>query len=149
MVILVERKKAPAVKPVYLTEAQRRAIKQAGLLEASNLPALAKGVNALSTNKFISMARQDTIFDTLQSYGLKPYINKMQNIVCPVDSMQDGAALMQDIYTKWGIRSSVVITYEGLTKIYVDPKTPVDQKVALAYAKAVGLPPPNPRKYLA
>jgi hypothetical protein len=149
MVILIEKKRAPNIRPAYLTEARRRSIRQAGLLESSNLPALAKGVSALSTNKFISMARQDTLFDTLQSYGLKPYINKMQNIVCPVDSMQDGAALMQDIYLKFGVRSSVVITYEGLTKIYVDPKTPVDQKVALDYANAVGLPPPNPRKYLA
>jgi hypothetical protein len=149
MVILTEGKKVPVIKPVYLTEAQCKAIKQAGLLEANNLPALVKGVSALSTNKFIPIARQDTIFDTLQSYGLKPYINKMQNVVCPVDSMQDGAALMQDIYQKFGVKSSVVITYEGLTKVYIDPKTPIDQKIALAYAKAVGLPPPNPRKYLA
>jgi hypothetical protein len=149
MIILTEGKKGSTVNPMYLTEAQYKAIKQAGLLEANNLPALVKGVSALGTNKFIPIARQDTIFDTLQSYGLKPYINKMQNIVCPVDSMQDGAALMQDIYQKFGVKSSVVITYEGLTKVYVDPKTPVDQKVALAYATATGLPPPNPRKYLA
>jgi hypothetical protein len=117
--------------------------------EASNLPALAKGVTSLSANRFVPLARQDTIFSTLQSYGLDPYINKMRNVVCPVPTMQDGAAILQDIYTKFGLRGSVVITYEGLTKVYFDPAVKPDSAPAIAYAKATGLPPPNPRRYLA
>jgi hypothetical protein len=118
------------------------------LYEAGNLPALAKGVGALSTNKFMSLTRQDTIFSTLQGYGLDPYINKLHNVVCPVPTMQDGAAVLQDIYAKFGVKGSVVITFEGNTKIYFDPSVKPDSAPALAYAKAMGIAPPNPRKYL-
>jgi hypothetical protein len=117
--------------------------------EASNLPAIAKGVGALTQNKYMPLARQDTIFSTLKGYGLDPYVNKMNNVVCFCPTMQDGAAILQDIYQKFGVKGSVTITYNGDTKVYFDPKTLMEMPVALAYAKAAGLPPPNPRRYLA
>ena len=134
MVILTEKKGKSAVSKLY---------------EAGNLPALAKGVTSLSTNKFMPLARQNTIFDTLQSYGLDPYLNKLRNVVCPVPTMQDGAAILQDIYTKFGVRGSVVITYEGNTKVYFDPTVKPEMAPAIAYAKAMGIAPPSPTKYLA
>jgi hypothetical protein len=149
MVVLTEKKPQRAALAIRIPEELVKECHKLYFKETSNLPAIAKGVRALSNNKYISMNRQDTIFSTLQGYGLNPYINKMNNIVCPVPSMEDGAMLMQDIFNKWGVRPSVVITYEGQTKIYIDPKVKPDMKVALAYANAVGLPPPNPHKYLA
>jgi hypothetical protein len=148
MIVLTESKPKRAKKAMQIPESIIRECHKLYFKETSNLPALAKGIHALSNNKYIGLARQDTIFSTLQGYGLDPYINKMNNIVCPVPSMEDGAMLMQDIWNKWGIKTSVVITFEGLTKVYIDPKVKPDMKVALAYAKATGLPPPNPRKYL-
>jgi hypothetical protein len=105
-------------------------------------------MNALSTNAYLPLARQDTIFNTLKSYGLDPYINAMRNVVCEAPSMQDGAALLSDIYQKFGKKGSVTITYEGKTKLYFDPKSPVDKAPALAYAKQAALPPPNFQKML-
>jgi hypothetical protein len=133
---------------IILTENKRKSA-LAKLYEANNLPALAKGVTSLSTNKYMPLARQDTIFSTLQGYGLDPYINKLRNIVCPVPTMQDGAAILQDIYTKFGVKGSVVITFEGNTKIYFDPAVKPDRAPAIAYANAMGIAPPNPTKYLA
>jgi hypothetical protein len=147
MVILTERKPQRGVLANQIPERWAKECHRLYFKETSNLPAIAKGVHALSSNKYMSMTRQDTIFSTLQGYGLSPYINKMNNIVCPVPSMEDGAMLMQDIFNKWGVKSSVVITYEGQTKIYIDPKVKPNMKVAIAYANAVGVPPPNPNRY--
>jgi hypothetical protein len=152
MIVLTENKRTPAVKPVYLTESQIWAIKKAGLLETSNLPAIAKQVGITNVGKYSAVARADTIFSTLQSMGLSPYVNKLHNVVCEAPSMQDAPAIMSAIYQSFGVKSSVTITWEGKVKIYWSPETPIDKAPALAYAKATGLPPPplnNPRALLA
>jgi len=56
---------------------------------------------------------------------------------------------MATIYAQFGIRSTLTITWDGQGKVYLDPKTPIEQAPMLAYAKAAGLPPVNPRRYLA
>jgi hypothetical protein len=149
MIILTERKKTSTVKPVYLTESQHRAIKQAGLLEASNLPAIAKAAGLSTNPKITSVVRQDTIFNTIQAMGLPVKVNAMNNVVAEVPDMPAAGAVLQTIYTQFGVKGSFMVTWEGKGKIYFDPKTPIETPVALAYAKATGLPPPNPRKYLA
>jgi hypothetical protein len=116
--------------------------------ETSNLPALAKVTGVAKLSQYTQVARQDTIFNTLREMGLDPYINKMRNVVCEAPSMQEAPAIMQTIYAQFGVKSSVTITWEGKTKIYWDPKTPVDKAPALAYAKQAGLPPPNFTKML-
>jgi hypothetical protein len=149
MIILTENKKSSTVKPIYLTEAQLSAIKRAGLLEASNLPAIAKAAGVAANPKITSVVRQDTIFATIQAMGLPVKINAMRNVVAEVPDMPTAGAVLQTIYNQFGIKGSFMVTWEGKGKIYFDPKTPVETPVALAYAKATGLPPPNPRKYLA
>jgi hypothetical protein len=116
--------------------------------EASNLPALAKFTGVAKLSQYTQVVRQDTIFNTLKAMGLEPYINKMQNVVCEAPSMQEAPAIMQTIYAQFGMKSSVTITYEGKTKIYWDPRSPVDKAPALSYAKQAGLPPPNFTKLL-
>jgi hypothetical protein len=148
MIILNERKRMPTVKPVYLTEAQCRAIKQTGLLEASNLPAIAKVAGIAVNPKITSAVRQDTIFNTIRAMGLPVKVNAVHNVVAEVPDMPTAGAVLQTIYTQFGIKGSFMVTWEGKGKIYFDPKTPVETPIALAYAKATGLPPPNPRKYL-
>jgi hypothetical protein len=149
MVILTEKKKVPAVKPVYLTEAQLKAIKQAGLHEANNLPAIAKAAGIATNPKITSVVRQDTIFNTLQAMGLPVKVNAMNNVVAEVQDMPTAGAVLKTIYNQFGVKGSFMVTWEGKGKIYFDPKTPVETPIALAYAKATGLPPPNPRHYLA
>jgi hypothetical protein len=150
MIIVTERKRTPAVKPMYLTEAQRRAIKQTGLLEASNLPVIAKIGGVSADPKITSVVRQDTIFNTLQAMGFSPYVNKMANVVVEVPDLPTMTAVMQTIFSQFGVRGSMVIPWDGLRgKIYYDPKEKPNQASILAYSKATGLPPPNPRKYLA
>jgi hypothetical protein len=150
MFILTENKKPPVMKPVYLTEAQINAIKKAGLLEASNLPAIAK-MGGVSTNpKITSVVRQDTIFGTLQAMSLNPYINKMNNVVVDVSDSATGSAVASTIYQQFGVKCSFVLPWDGSDlKLYWAPNATVDKAPMLAYAKAAGLPPPNPRKYLA
>jgi hypothetical protein len=149
MIVLTENKKVPAMKPVYLTESQLKAVKRAGLLEATNLPAIVGGTSVSTDPRITQVVRQDTVFNTLLSMGLKPYVNKLNNIVVEVKDMPTMMAVMQKIYTSFGLRGSMVIPWDGTKgKIYYDPKEPVDKAIALAYAKATGLPPPNPRKYL-
>jgi hypothetical protein len=116
--------------------------------EASNVPALAKVTGISTKSQFTQVARQNTIFGTLQAMGLDPYVNKMRNVVVEVPTIQDAPAVMQTIYAQFGVKSSVTITWEGKPKIYWDPKTPVDKAPALAYAKQAGLPPPNFNKLL-
>jgi hypothetical protein len=111
--------------------------------EASNLPALAKVTGVSTKSQFTQVVRQNTIFSTLQEMGLDPYVNKMNNVVVEVPTIQDAPAVMATIFQQFGVKSSVTITWEGKPKIYWDPKTPVDKAPALAYAKAAGLPPPN------
>jgi hypothetical protein len=149
MIILSERKRMPAVKPVYLTEAQCRAIKQAGLFEASNLPAIAKVAGLSANPKITSTVRQDTIFNTIRAMGLPVKINAVHNVVAEVPDMPTAGAVLQTIYNQFGVKGSFMVTWEGKGKVYFDPKTPADIPTALAYAKATGLPPPRPGKYLA
>jgi hypothetical protein len=149
MIVLTENKKPSVVKPLYLTETQHRAIKQAGLLEANNLPAIAKAAGVATNPKITSVVRQDTIFNTIQAMGLPVKINAMHNVVAEVPDMPTAGAVLQTIYSQFGVKGSFMVTWEGKGKIYFDPKTPIETPIALAYAKATGLPPPNPRKYLA
>jgi hypothetical protein len=149
MIVLTENKKVPAVKPVYLTESQLKAIKKAGLLEANTLPVLAKYTGVATNPKITQVTRQDTIFNTVQAMGLPVKINAMKNIVAEVPDAPTAQAVMQTIYQMFGVKSSFMVTWDGTGKIYWDPKTPVESPIALAYAKATGLPPPNPRRYLA
>jgi hypothetical protein len=139
-----------AVKPAYLTESQFRAVKRAGLLEATTLPAVVNGTAVSTDPKITQVVREYTIFNTLKAMWLDPYVNKMNNVVVEVKDLPTMMAVMQKIYQAFGVRGSMVIPWDGNHgKIYYDPKTPVDKAVALAYAKATGLPPVNPRRYLA
>jgi len=144
MIIITERKQTtPPVKAIY----------REGLInfrETSNLPAIAK-LGGVSTNpKITNVVRQDTIFNTLQAMGLNPYVNKLNNIVAEVKNSADGSAVASTIYQQFGVKCSFVLPWDGSDlKLYWAPDATVDKKVALAYAKAAGLPPPNPRKYLA
>jgi hypothetical protein len=150
MIVLTENKKPSTVKPVYLTEAQCRAIKQSGLLEASNLPVIAQ-INGVSTNpKITTVVRQDTIYDTVKAMGVPVKINAMKNVVATVQDSQTGSAVASTIYQQFGVKCTFTLPWDGSgMKLYWSPDTPPEKAPALAYAKATGLPPPNPRKYLA
>ena len=143
MIILTERKTSKStVKAIY----------QEGLLnfkEANNLPVVSK-LGGVSTNpKITSVVRQDTIFNTLQAMGLKPYVNKLNNIVAEVQDPATGSAVASTIYQQFGVKCSFVIPWDGSgMKLYWAPDATVDRNIALAYANTAGLPPPNPRKYL-
>jgi hypothetical protein len=143
MIILVESKKiTPPVKAIY----------REGLMnfkEANNLPAIAKVTGISANPKITSVVRQDTIFNTLQAMGLPVKINAVHNVVAEVPDMPTASAALSTIYQQFGVKGSFMVTWTGTGKLYFDPKTPVDSAPALAYAKAAGLPPPNPRKYLA
>jgi hypothetical protein len=149
MIILTKKRKVSAAKYAYLTETQRMSIRQAGLLEASNLPAIVKVAGIAANPKITSTVRRDTIFNTIRAMGLPVKINAVHNVVAEVPDMPTGGAVLQTIYTQFGVKGSFMVTWEGKGKIYFDPKTPVETPIALAYAKAAGLPLPDPRKYLA
>jgi hypothetical protein len=142
MVILKEKKSGLPKKALF----------REGLMnfrEANNLPAIAKAAGISTNPKITSVVRQDTIYDTVQAMGLPVKINAMKNVVISVPDMPTASAVMSTIYQQFGVKSSLMITWDGQGKIYVDPKTPIEQTPMLAYAKAAGLPPVNPRKYLA
>jgi hypothetical protein len=82
--------------------------------------------------------------------GIKVKINALQNVVAEdMPDQQTAVAVASTIFQQFGVKCSFTVTYEGVWKCYWSPKTPVEKAPALAYAKATGLPPPNPRKYLA
>jgi hypothetical protein len=142
--IIISKKKSrvPPNKVVY----------REGLLnfkEASNLPAIAKMAGIAVNSKITSVVRRDTIFSTCQAMGLPTKINAMSNVVAEVNDGQTAAAVLSTIYQQFGVKGSFMMTWEGKGKLYWAPDTPVDQAPMLAYAKTAGLPPPNPRKYLA
>jgi hypothetical protein len=150
MIIVHEKKNTVTpIKAVYLTESQIGNMKRAGLFEASNLPALAKQVGVAANPKITNVIRQDTIFSTCQAMGLPTKINAMKNVVVECPDPATMTAVLQTIYNAFGVRGSMMITWDNKGKVYFSPETPPDSSVALAYAKATGLPPPNPRKYLA
>jgi hypothetical protein len=150
MIIINEKKTAgPPIKPVYLTESQIANIKKAGLFEANNLPALAKQVGIAANPKITNVVRQDTIFSTCQAMGLPTKINAMKNVVVECPDPATMTAVLQTIYNSFGVRGSMMITWDNKGKVYFSPETPPDSSVAIAYARATGLPSPNPRKYLA
>jgi hypothetical protein len=148
MIIVIEKKKT-AVKPAYLTETQIWALKKAKLFEASTLPAIAKVAGVSMNPKITQTIRQDTIYNTIQAMGLPVKVNAMKNVVAEVPDMPTAGSVLQTIYNQFGVKGSFMVTWEGKGKLYFDPKTPVDTAIASAYAKAAGLPPPNPRGYLA
>ena len=143
MVILTKKTKQSPLGTVLYRE---------GLInfkEASNLPAIAK-VAGISVNpKITSVVRQDTIFSTIQAMGLPVKVNAMNNVVAEVANMQEAGSVLSTIYQQFGVKGSFMVTWDGKGKLYFDPKTPIDSAPMLAYAKKAGLPPPNPRKYLA
>jgi hypothetical protein len=143
MIILREKKtKTVPLKVVY----------QEGLTnfrEASNLPAIAQAAGVSTNLKITSVVRQDTIFSTCQAMGLPTKINAVKNVVAEVPDMQTAGAVLSIIYQQFGVKGSFMVTWEGKGKLYWAPNTPVEQAPMLAYAKSAGLPPPNPRKYLA
>lgn len=119
-------------------------------LNEADLPAIAKAAGVVSNPKITSVVRQDSIFDTCVAMGLKTKINAMRNVVAEVSDMKTAAAVLQTIYQQFGVKGSFMLTWTGAGKLYWDPNTPVDKGVAIAYAKAQGLPPPsdNPRQYI-
>ena len=142
MIIIREKKEKAPLKVLY----------REGLInfrESKNLPAIAQAVGISTNPKITTVVRQDTIYSTIQAMGLPVKINAMKNVVATVKDMQEAGAVMATIYAQFGVKASLTITWDGQGKCYWDPRTPVDQPQALAYANAAGLPPPNPRKYLA
>ena len=123
---------------------------QKPLKEASSVPAIGQAAGLAVNPKITSVVRKDSIYDTCLSMGLKTKINAMKNVVAEVSDMPTAAAVLQKIYEQFGVKGSFMITWTGAGKLYWDPKTPVDTPVALAYAKAQGLPPPStdPKKYI-
>jgi hypothetical protein len=143
MIILREKKTQPTPLKVIYHE---------GLMnfrEANNLPAIAKAAGVSANPKITSVVRQDTIYNTCLAMGLPTKINAVHNVVSEVSDMSTAGAVLSTIYQQFGVKGSFMITWEGTGKVYFDPRTPVDRSPALAYAKAAGLPPPNPRRYLA
>lgn len=116
--------------------------------EAGAVPAIAKVAGVSANPRITSVARQNTIYGTLQTMGLPVKVNAMNNVVAEVSDMQTAGAVLQTIYQQFGVKGSFMVTWEGKGKLYWDPRTPVDRPVAIAYAKGAGLPPPNPRKYM-
>lgn len=118
-------------------------------LEA-DAPAIVKAAGTVVNPKITSVIRKDSIYSTCLAMGLKTKINAMKNVVAEVPDMQTAGAVLQTIYQQFGVKGSFMITWSGSGKLYWDPKTPVDKPIALAYAKAQGLPPPssNPQIYI-
>jgi hypothetical protein len=118
--------------------------------EASNLPAIAKAAGVSTNPQITQVARQDTIFSTLQAMGLDPYVNKMRNVVVEVPDLATMSAVMKIIYEQFGVKGSMVIPWDGMRgKIYYDPKTPVETAKTLSYVKTNNLPAPSKTGYLA
>jgi hypothetical protein len=143
MIILREKKsRVPPVKAIY----------REGLLsfrEASNLPAIAKIAGIATNPRITSIVRQDTIFSTCQAMGLPVKVNAMKNVVAEVPDMQTAGSVLSTIYQMFGVKGSFMLTWDGKGKLYWAPDVPIDQAPVLVYAKAAGLPPPNPCRYLA
>lgn len=119
-------------------------------LHEADAPAIVKAAGTVVNPKITDVVRQDSIYDTCLAMGLKTKINAMKNVVAEVPDMQTAGAVLQTIYQQFGIKGSFMLTWTGSGKLYWDPKTPMDKPVALAYAKAQGLPPPsmNPQQYI-
>lgn len=117
--------------------------------ESGNLPAIAQA-SGLSTNpKITDVQRKDTILSTCEAMGLKTKVNAAKNVVAEVPDMQTAGTVLSTIYQQFGVKGSFMVTWEGKGKLYWAPDVPVDKKIALAYAKAANLPPPNSQRYLA
>jgi len=143
MIILTEKKQGvPSERIIY----------REGLLnfkESNNLPAIAKLAGVSTNPRITSIVRQDTIFETVKAMGLPVKVNAMKNVVAEVNDSQTAAAVLSTIYQQFGVKGSFMMTWDGKGKIYWAPDTPVDKAPVIAYANAAGLPPPNPRRYLA
>ena len=143
MIILTEKKQGvPSERIVY----------REGLLnfkESNNLPAIAKLAGVSTNPRITSIVRQDTIFETVKAMGLPVKVNAMKNVVAEANDSQTAAAVLSTIYQQFGVKGSFMMTWDGKGKIYWAPDTPVDKAPVIAYANAAGLPPPNPRRYLA
>jgi len=143
MIILTEKKQGvPSERIIY----------REGLLnfkESNNLPAIAKLAGVSTNPRITSIVRQDTIFETVKAMGLPVKVNAMKNVVAEVNESQTAAAVLSTIYQQFGVKGSFMMTWDGKGKIYWAPDTPVDKAPVIAYANAAGLPPPNPRRYLA
>lgn len=103
----------------------------------------AMGFNPSNLTLNFNVQRQMSVRETVLAMGASDaYINKMDNLVVPVKTMDDGVALMKAVYNSFGIRSSITITSELNVKVYFDPKTKADGNIALAFAQKNGLLPP-------
>ena len=118
--------------------------------ESNQVPAIAQVVTPAANSNITSVVRKDSIFNTCVAMGLPTKVNAMKNVVCSVKDMQEAAALLQTIYAQFGVKGSFMITWEGNGKVYFDPRTPVDTKMQIAYAKAhnLALPSTDPKKYI-
>lgn len=114
------------------------------------LPAIAK-TNSLSLDpRITSVVRKDSVYNTCVSMGLPTKINAMNNVVVSVADMSQAASVLQTIYEQFGIKGSFMVTWEGNGKVYFDPRTPVDTKMQIAYAKAhnMALPSKDPKRLI-
>ena len=141
--IIIKEKKQTSFRTILYRE---------GLMnfkESRNLPAIAKAAGISASPKITNIVRQNTIFDTVKAMGLPVKVNAVRNVVAEVPDMPTAGAVLSTIYQQFGVKGSFMVTWEGKGKLYWDPATPVDQTQVVAYAKSAGLPPPNPKKYLA
>lgn len=119
-------------------------------IEESTLPAIAKTTSVSLNPKITSVVRKDSIYNTCLAMGLPTKINAMNNVVVSVGDMSEAASVLQIIYEQFGVKGSFMVTWEGNGKVYFDPRTPVDTKMQIAYAKAhnMALPSKDPRRLI-
>lgn len=118
--------------------------------ESSNVPAIGQVVAPAALPNITSVVRKDSVYNTCVAMGLPTKINAMKNVVVSVGDMQEAAAVLQTIYEQFGLKGSFMVTWEGNGKVYFDPRTPVDTKKQLAYAKShnMALPSTDPRRLI-
>lgn len=119
-------------------------------IKESTLPAIAK-TNSLSLDpRITSIVRKDSVYNTCVSMGLPTKINAMNNVVVSVADMSQAASVLQTIYEQFGIKGSFMVTWEGNGKVYFDPRTPIDTKMQIAYAKThnMALPSKDPKRLI-
>lgn len=121
-----------------------------GHSQESMVPAIAQAVTPAINSKITSVIRKDSVYNTCVAMGLPTKINAMKNVVVSVKDMAEAGAVLETIYQQFGIKGSFMVTWEGNGKIYFDPRTPVDTKMQIAYAKAhnMALPSTDPKRLI-
>lgn len=120
------------------------------VMKESNLPAIAQSTSLSLNPKITSVIRKDSIYNTCLAMGLPTKINAMKNVVVSVKDMSEAASVLQTIYEQFGVKGSFMVTWEGNGKVYFDPRTPVDTKMQIAYAKThnMALPSTDPKRLI-